>query len=155
MTAEIGFYHLSRSRLDQALGQLLARSLSAGQRAVIRCRDAAQLQSLNAALWKLDDSPWLPHGSKAQGQGEQQPIWLTLDHDVPNGARFLFLMAGVETDDAMVFERVFVVFDGSDEIAVNWAREKWRGWAAEDLPLSYWQQTEDGWKKQADTRQKT
>ncbi|WP_264811938.1 DNA polymerase III subunit chi, partial [Gluconacetobacter johannae] len=35
--AEIGFYHLTRSSLEQALPPLLGRTLDAGRRAVVRC----------------------------------------------------------------------------------------------------------------------
>ncbi len=71
MTAEIGFYHLSRSRLDQALGQLLARSLSAGQRAVIRCRDAAQLQSSmrRSGNWMILHGCRMAAKPRAKGSG--------------------------------------------------------------------------------------
>jgi DNA polymerase-3 subunit chi len=38
--SEIGFYHLTRSTLEQALPQLLGRTLAAGERAVVLCPDA-------------------------------------------------------------------------------------------------------------------
>ena len=35
---EIGFYHLTRTGVEQALPKLLDRTLAAGQRALVLCR---------------------------------------------------------------------------------------------------------------------
>ena len=48
---EIGFYHLTRSKLQEALPRLLARVLDAGGRGLILCADAERARALDAALW--------------------------------------------------------------------------------------------------------
>ena len=58
--AEIGFYHLTRSGLEDALPRLLGRTLEAGQRAVIRCGNAERLAALDTALWLCQEPDWLP-----------------------------------------------------------------------------------------------
>lgn len=144
--AEIGFYHLTRHPVARALPPLLGRTLQAGKRAVVRAGAAADIATLDQALWLSTDPDWLPHGTEATGFAADQPIWLTTGNEVPNGATFLFLIGGVAADPAG-FERVFDLFDGNDPAAVAAARERWAAAKAALHDLTYWQQTEGGWTK--------
>ncbi|RUT26339.1 DNA polymerase III subunit chi [Asaia sp. W19] len=143
----IGFYHLTRTTLEDALPPLLGRTLDSGQRAVIRCRDAAQVKQLDEALWKAKSPLWLPHGSQSMGHGPRQPIWLTKGDDVPNEARFLFLLDGGIDTALERFERIFTLFDGNDTQAVSRARSLWSSAKQAGHDLAYWQQQERGWQK--------
>src|ERR1700744_6281249 len=96
LMAEIGFYHLTRSTLAQALPQLLARTLAAGQRAVVLASDPAGVEALSTTLWA--HPAWLPHGTSRDGDPDLQPIWLTTDPASLNGAHYLFLTDSVATD---------------------------------------------------------
>jgi DNA polymerase-3 subunit chi len=145
--AEIGFYHLTRTTTDQALPPLLGRTLAAKQRAVILCGSAERLAALDAALWLCAEPDWLPHGSAAGGKAERQPIWLTETDEVPNAARFLFLIDGMSSARLAEFDRVFDLFDGNDEAAVAAARQRWTAAKAEGHQLGYWQQGARGWEK--------
>jgi len=145
--SDIGFYHLTRSSLEDALPALLGRTLDAGQRAVIRCRDAAQVKQLDEALWKAKAPLWLPHGSQSMGHGPRQPIWLTKGDDVPNEARFLFLLDGGPDQGLEQFDRIFTLFDGNDALAVSRARSLWTRVKQAGHSLAYWQQQERGWQK--------
>ncbi len=150
--SEIGFYHLTRTTADQALPKLLGRTLSAGQRAVVLCGDEARLKALDDALWACTDPDWLPHGSARTGEADLQPIWLTTTPEIPNGARYLFRLDGTDTDPSSFgqpLERVFDLFDGSDEAAVQAARQRWSAAKAAGHDLTYWQQGERGWQKKA------
>ena len=53
--AEIGFYHLTRTKLGQALPQLLARTVAAGQRALVLCKSEENLKVLDKALWQAPE----------------------------------------------------------------------------------------------------
>src|SRR5690348_14642916 len=77
--ADIAFYHLTRTPLDQALPKLLGRVLGSGGRALVLCGSEERVASLDAALWLASDPDWLPHGTKAMGHAPQQPIWLTAE----------------------------------------------------------------------------
>lgn len=147
--AEVAFYHLTRSRLEDTLPRLLGRTLEAGERAVVRCGGAARLAALDAALWLCPEPAWLPHGTAAMGEAELQPIWLTTADDAPNGARFLFLVDGAGSARLGDFARVFDIFDGTDEAQVTQARERWAATKADGHALSYWQQTVGGWEKKS------
>jgi DNA polymerase-3 subunit chi len=144
---DIGFYHLTRTGPDQALPPLLGRTLAAGQRAVVLCGSAERVAALDAALWLASDPDWLPHGSPASGDAEHQPIWLTHEDEAPNGGRFLFLLDGASSARLAAFERVFDLFDGSDEAAVQAARRRWAEARAAGHRLTYWQQGPRGWEK--------
>ncbi len=145
--AEIGFYHLTRTTIDQALPPLLGRSLAAGQRAVIRCGSAERLAALDNTLWLSANPDWLPHGTAATGRSAQQPIWLTEADEAPNGARFLFLIDGSASERMAEYDRVFDLFDGKDEAAVAAARGRWVAAKSGGHQLSYWQQGAQGWER--------
>lgn len=157
MPAEIGFYHLTRMALDQALPKLLGRVLAAEGRAMVLCGGAERLAALDDALWVCADPDWLPHGASRHagplGEAAPQPIWLTTE-DVgegaaANGARFLFLVDGAQSARLDAFDRVFDLFDGNDEAAVAAARTRWVAAKAAGHALSYWQQGARGWEKKA------
>jgi DNA polymerase-3 subunit chi len=146
---DIGFYHLTRTGPDKALPQLLGRTLAAGQRAVVLCGDAERLAALDSALWQATEPDWLPHGSATDGDADLQPIWLTSEDAAPNGARFLFLIDGTRSARLEAFDRVFDLFDGNDEAAVQAARERWSAAKSAGHTLTYWQQGPRGWEKKA------
>lgn len=142
---EIGFYHLTRTGVTDALPPLLGRTLQAGKRAVICCA-AGRVAVLDRDLWLCAEPDWLPHASAATGAPEPQPIWITERDESPNGAQYLFLLdGGAATLDR--YERVFDLFDGKDDRAVAEARDRWRAAKAAGHVLTYWQQGPRGWEK--------
>ncbi len=144
---EIGFYHLTRSTLEQALPRLLGRVLALGQRAQVLCASEERLKALDDALWSCAEPDWLPHGTQ---DGASHPIFLTLeDGPPPNGAQHLFLTEGVESAHLALYARAFDLFDGSDDNAVAAARRRWGAAKAAGHTLAYWQQGERGWEKKA------
>ena len=147
--AEIGFYHLTRTALPEALARLLERTLQTGQRALVLCPDEARMSALDTALWSCTEPAWLPHGTPADGDPDLQPVWLDTRPDAANGARFLFLVDGVETDLGGDFLRVFDLFDGNDPAHVEAARTRWRVAREGGHTLTYWKQGARGWEKGA------
>jgi DNA polymerase-3 subunit chi len=147
--SEIGFYHLTRTPMDQALPKLLGRVLSGGGRAVVRVGEPERLAALDSSLWLCADPDWLPHGTPQTGQAELQPIWLTTEDEAPNGARLLFLVDGADSARLGEFDRVFDLFDGQDDAAVAAARRRWSAAKAAGHVLTYWQQGARGWEKKA------
>lgn len=143
---EIGFYHLTQTRLEQALPALLGRTLAAGERAVVLCGSASRVDALDRLLWDCTEPDWLPHGSARTGDPDLQPIWLSDTEERPNGARFLFLLDGRDAAFAE-WSRVFDLFDGQDEGQVVAARQRWTRASAAGHALTYWRQTERGWSK--------
>jgi DNA polymerase-3 subunit chi len=149
--ADYGFYHLTRTPLEQALPRLLGRVLASGGRAMVLMASPERLEALDAGLWIASEPDWLPHGTPRTGHARHQPIWLTTvdasEPGAPNGARFLFLLEGREGARLDLFDRVFDLFDGRDEEAVVAARQRWRAAKAAGHSLTYWQQGPRGWEK--------
>src|ERR1700744_2953369 len=83
---EIGFYHLTRSTLGEALPRLLERALAAGHRILLKAPNPAEVERLNKLLWTYDAASFLPHGSAEDGWSAEQPIYLTAGDENPAGA---------------------------------------------------------------------
>jgi DNA polymerase-3 subunit chi len=147
--AEIGFYHLTKTTLPEALARLLDRTLQSGQRALVLCPDAARLKALDTALWACAEPVWLPHGSAADGDADLQPVWLSTEPEPANGARFLFLVDGADTERSAEFDRVFDLFDGNDPEKVAAARLRWSAAKSAGHVMTYWKQGPRGWEKGA------
>ncbi|MDA1132912.1 MAG: DNA polymerase III subunit chi [Proteobacteria bacterium] len=145
------FYHLQRSGLEAALPQLLEKALSQGMRAVVIAGSAERVAALDTALWTYGQGSFLPHGTAADGDESEQPVFLTTEAGAnPNGASVVALTDGASLFDFNGFERVLDIFDGNDPDAVAAARERWRTLAAAGHGLTYWRQTEaGGWQRQA------
>jgi len=145
---EIGFYHLTGSRLEDALPRLLTKILAAGHRVVLRVPDPERLESLNRHLWTWSRDSFLPHGTRADGFPERQPVFLSTEIENPNGADVLVLADETGVPDIAGFARVVDMFDGNDPEAVEAARRRWRHWRDAGHTLAYWQQDErGGWRR--------
>lgn len=145
---EIGFYQLSISPLERALPQLLEKILKLNKRAVILCGSPERLDFLNSALWTLGKASFLPHGSEKEGFPQDQPIWLTLQDECPNGATFLIQTDGAESPSVGKYDRCLDLFDGNDEDATLAARQRWKVYQDQGHSMTYWTQTSAGsWQK--------
>jgi len=145
---DVAFYHLQRSRLEDALPMLLGKTLEAKKRAVVVAGSEDRVADLDSVLWTSDPASWLPHGTKRDGNAADHPIWLTDADENPNDAAFLFLTDGASSSKVGDFERCFVMFDGNDPEALSVARERWKTMKADGHDLTYWKQGERGWVKQ-------
>lgn len=147
---EVGFYHLLHWPLERALPKLLEKALERGHRAIVLAGSLERVEDLNGVLWTYEDRSWLPHGSAGDGSGSEQPIFLTMEDENPNGADVLVAVDGCAPAKAEGFARIIDMFDGRDETMVAAARQRWRGYLDQGFDLTYWQQTETGsWDKKA------
>lgn len=147
---EVWFYHLERTSLEQALPELLDKTLAKGWRASVRARSPERLEHLDGWLWSYRDDSFLPHGVEGEANMACQPILLTTQIDNANQAQVLFLIDGVEPAALDGYSRCLVLFDGKDEEQLALARQQWEALKDEGAALSYWQQrAQGGWEKQA------
>ncbi len=145
----VDFYHLQKWPLERALPQILAKVRQAGHRAVVVAGSGDRVESLSSVLWTHDPNSWLAHGTSKDGHAADQPIWLTDQHENPNGAKVLVLTDGMSADLAD-YDRCLDMFDGNDPDAVQAARQRWQTARDGGHELHYWQQTErGGWEEQA------
>ena len=143
--AEVLFYHLERSTLEQVLPGLLQKTLDRGGRAAVRCGTPEGLERLDEHLWTFRDESFLPHGRAGEDREADQPVLLTLDATV-NTAGTLFVVEGaaVTTDEMSGFDRTVVMFSNADAPD---ARDLWKGVKAAGLEATYWKQVDGRWTK--------
>lgn len=149
--AEVLFYHLTASPLEATLPDLLERSLSRDWRVVVRFGSEAAMRAMDSLLWTFRDDSFLPHGTSAMGHAGEQPVYLTVGDEVPNRASVLMLVEGARAapGEMAAFVRTCLIFDGSDERAVEGARADWRAVKAAALPAKYWAQEQGRWVQKA------
>ena len=144
------FYHLERQPLDAVLPKLLATSLERGWRAAVQAGSEERAEALATQLWVFDDESFLPHGTKADGLSDLQPVWLTAEDEKPNNSNIRFFVEGAVVGDIGGLTRAIIMFDGNDQQAVDAAREGWKRFKAAGHEVSYWQQDEQGrWQNRA------
>lgn len=147
---EVWFYHLERTGLDQALPELLEKTLQRGWRAIVRSPAPERLEHLDGWLWSYRDDSFLAHGLDSESAAARQPVLLTTANDNPNGAQALFLIDGAEPGDLGGYTRALVLFDGKDDGQLAQARKQWSALKSAGAALSYWKQSPEGrWEKQA------
>jgi len=146
---EVWFYHLERTGLEQALPELLEKTLQRGWKALVRVREAERLQHLDGWLWTYRDESFLPHAPDDEAGAARQPILLTTGFENANDADALFLVDGAEPGDLAGYARCVVLFDGGDEAQLAVARAQWSAVKATGAAVSYWKQQARGWEKQA------
>ncbi len=146
---ELWFYHLERTRIDDALPELLLKLQSRGGRAVVTSPEEGRLAHLDQHLWTFRDDSFLPHGLASGPLPEDQPILLSETADKLNQASMLFCLDGADPGELDGWERVVVMFEASDETTLAKARALWSRYKESDILRSYWKQNEQGrWEKQ-------
>lgn len=147
MPTTISFYHLLSTSRERAVPKLMEKALASGAKVVILSSSEAQLKTMSDSLWSNDPASFLPHGGTRDGHKEQQPIYLTLTDENPNGAEILCILDGSSPASLTSYSKVLDVFDGSNEDEVANARKRWATYKAQGLALQYVkQQPGSGWK---------
>jgi DNA polymerase-3 subunit chi len=146
---EVWFYHLERTGLEQALPELLEKTLARGWKAIVRTPEPQRVEHLDGWLWSYRDESFLPHAPAAEPSAARQPILLTTEFDNPNGADALFLIDGAEPGELGGYTRCVVLFDGADQAQVLNARRQWTAVKGQGFAVSYWKQQARGWEKTA------
>lgn len=147
--ALVMFYHLTHSRPAQTLSAILPRAVAMGWRVMLRGTDAGRIADLDAALWQTDG--FLPHGIVGGLYDGDQPILLG-DGGLADGIRALALVDGAKCTvaEAMALERVWILFDGNDPMALDTARAQWREITAAKINAQYWSEDSGKWEKKLD-----
>jgi DNA polymerase-3 subunit chi len=146
------FYHLTRKPLEVTLPMLLEKARGAGWRVAVRGREAARMDWLDEKLWLGPEEGFLPHGRAGQPHEAEQPVLLTTEAAMPNGAACLMTVDGAEVspEDVQALERVCVLFDGNDAAAVQVARDQWKTLTGAGCQAQYWSEASGRWEKKAE-----
>lgn len=147
---EVLFYHLTESKLEDALPALLEKSVERGWKVVVQTNDEARRDMLDAHLWTFRDESFLPHGTDVAPMAEAQPVLLTTANENANQATVRFMVDGAAPPPLDPYERVVFMFDGYDQNQLEAARAEWKRLKGEGHALTYWQQSPEGrWVKKA------
>ncbi|MCX8999020.1 DNA polymerase III subunit chi [Rhizobiaceae bacterium BDR2-2] len=147
---EVLFYHLTESKLDEALPALIEKSLERDWRVAVEFTDPERRDELDVHLWTYRDDSFLPHGTDDGEEPERQPVLLTVLADNINKANIRFFVNGATPKALDGYDRAILMFDGYNNEEVEAARSEWKRLKAEGHALTYWQQTpERRWVKKA------
>ena len=118
---------------------------------VVEAGTPERLSAIDSHLWTFDDAAFLPHGTLADGHAALQPVYLAAGPETPNGATVRFLVDRAPLpDDAERYERLVLIFDGTDDEALAEARAAWKALKGRGLEVTYWQQDGEGrWARKA------
>ena len=145
------FYHLTRSGLDDLVATLLNRAAAQGWRVFLRCPDKGVLEHLDAKLWLGPEDGFLPHGMQGGEHDVAQPVLLG-SGEIGNEAKGLMLLGGASMERAELagLERVWLLFDGADDAAVQAARGQWTQLTAWGMAAQYWADETGSWVKKVE-----
>ncbi|KQV63954.1 DNA polymerase III subunit chi [Rhizobium sp. Root1220] len=147
---EVLFYHLTESKLQDALPPLLDKSVERGWRVAVQLKEKARRDEIDAHLWTFREDSFLPHGTDEGGNADNQPVLLTLSGENANAATVRFIVDGAEPPAVDAYQRIVFMFDGYDQEQLEGARVQWKKLKGEGHSLTYWQQTPEGrWEKKA------
>lgn len=145
------FYHVTQSSVDAVAVSLLNRALDQGWRIELRGPSRDRIEWYDQRLWLGSDDEFLPHGMIGGPHDALQPVLLS---DRPAGAGFQAVMtvegADVAPAEVSAHERVWILFDGRDQMAIERAREQWRTLTGAGIPAQYWSEETGRWQKKAE-----
>lgn len=148
--AEVFFYHLTESTLEDALPALLEKSLSRGWRVVVQTGSEERMDTLDAHLWTYRDDSFLGHGLDSDPRAADQPILLTTQGGNGNTAQVRFVVDGAEPPSLDGYERAVFMFDGHDQQQLEFARAQWKALKGQGHAVTYWQQADARrWERKA------
>ena len=146
---QIDFYNLKGEELATPIAMLTYKSVGIGQKMLILSTDE-HMDAVSDALWSSSRESFLAHGRNEEKGADAAPVWLSSDVTAnPNRAPYVCLTSGLVPPDLELFQRIFMLFDGTKETAVAFARSCWKDWSSlEGVQCRYFAQDDAGlWVK--------
>ena len=146
--SEVFFYHLTQTRLEDALPKILERALSADWSVELRIGIKAEEESISDAIWKGPDECFLPHCSEDNDKLHDYPIVLSKSPlSEVRDCLIVIDQAELQENEVEKFKRVCLLFDSKNEIELTNARETWKSLSDAGLKTSYWAEDNGKWTK--------
>jgi DNA polymerase III subunit chi len=144
---QVDFYHLTFAPVERVLPRIAERVLQDNGRLLVVSADEALAERLDAHLWNYRPDSFLPHGRAGKPDEVEQPVLIAPACEAINGARNIALADGVWRNEALGFERAFLLF-GED--LIDGARTAWRDLGNhENVERRFWKQDEEGkWSRE-------
>jgi DNA polymerase III, chi subunit len=145
---QVDFYHLTGSPVERILPRIAERILEQGGRLLVVAQDEGLATRLDSHFWNYTPESFLPHGRAGDGAEARHPVLISATVSAPNEARNIALADGVWREEALTFDRAFLLF-GEDRI--DEARQAWRSLGNQErIERRFWKQDEAGkWSLQA------
>ena len=138
----VDFYNLTRDPVEAVLPLIARNTLAQGQRLLVVAEPDA-FDRLSDALWTRLPESFLAHGRVGEPHEARQPILLSNTVQAANAARYVALADGVWREEALSFDRAFLLFGSATIIA---ARAVWRELGTHaDLDRHLWKQDGGKW----------
>lgn len=146
------FYHLTQNPLEDTLPLLLEKATGAGWKIAVRGVEAARMDWLDQRLWQGAEDSFFPHGQAGGEHDALQPILLTIDASLANGASCIMSVDGaqVSAEEVQAADRVCILFDGHDPEALSHARAQWKALTDAGCAAQYWSEESGRWEKKAE-----
>ena len=139
----VDFYLLSQGTVETALPRIAKSVKGAGERLLVVAAEADHLATLDRALWEQLPEDFLAHGKAGEPHAVRQPLLLSSACDGENGAKYIALADGTWRDEALGFDRAFLIFD---QRKIDEARGTWRMLGeCEDVERHFWKQEGGRW----------
>jgi len=138
----VDFYQLTRDPVEAVLPLIARNTLAQGQRLLV-VAEPDQFDRLSDALWTRLPESFLAHGRAGEPHEARQPILLSETVHPANGARYIALADGVWREEALTFDRAFLLFGDTTIVA---ARQVWRDLGNQaELDRHLWKQDGGKW----------
>lgn len=145
---EVFFYHLETSTPQQALPELLEKTVQKGWRGYVHGLEDDKIEALDTHLWTYKPQVFLAHGRESEPLAARQPVLLGTSGDMVNKPDVYVSISPANLPDISGLSRCLIVFEGADEAHLGWARGLWKQMKADGHSLAYWKQNELGrWEK--------
>ena len=146
--SEVFFYHLTQTRLEDALPKILERALSADWSVELRIGMEADTGFISNAIWKGPDDSFLPHCLEDNGKLHDYPIVLSRS-SLSDLRECLIVIdqAELQENEVEKFKRVCLLFDSKNEVELAKARASWKSLSDAGAKTVYWAEDQGVWKK--------
>ncbi|EYD74469.1 DNA polymerase III chi subunit [Rubellimicrobium mesophilum DSM 19309] len=142
---EAFFYQLNGDSPEAVLPRMLDMALGKGWRIEVRGLARDRMERLDLALWG-EGGEFRPHGIAGGPHDSEQPILLTVAQGQGDRDCLMALDgAPVSEGEALVAQRVCIVFDGSDPEALSTARTQWKVLTGAGLAARYYMREDGTW----------
>ena len=150
---DIIFYEFMNTEAKQALPAIVQKCLGQQWKVVIQCESEEIRDDLNSLLWIFEKESFLPHGTKADGYSDKQPVYLTCINENPNGAKAKIAFGIVdigEIDSISDFDRYMIFIESSDKETLKAGSEYFQKLIKSGFQPKYQQQNSNGgWSEKA------
>lgn len=141
---KLDFWQVTDDPVEKVVALIARRAVGEGQRVLVVSADAQQRAAISLALWQAGPESFLANGEADAPGADRQPILLSPEPVVANGASHVILADGTFRD-CSGFARVFLLFPPD---AAPAARTAWRAQdGREDVERAYFAQEDGRWVK--------